>query len=68
MKVKQLKELLTDVDDEKIIVMASDPEGNSFSPLADFSIGTYKPENSYSGEFDGESNEKNNAICLWSIN
>lgn len=33
MKVKELKKLLENVNDERIVVMSKDGEGNGFSPL-----------------------------------
>jgi hypothetical protein len=35
MKVKQLKKLLEKCDDNDEVVMSTDEEGNSFSPLSD---------------------------------
>ena len=35
MKIKELKEAITDLDDEMEVVMSKDGEGNSYSPLAD---------------------------------
>lgn len=33
MKVKQLKELLKNIDDERIVILQKDGEGNGYSPL-----------------------------------
>ena len=38
MKVKELKQLLEGVDDERIVVLSRDPEGNGFSPLVSVEI------------------------------
>lgn len=40
MTVKELKELLThpDIKDDDLVVMSSDPEGNSYHPLDGYSI------------------------------
>lgn len=46
MKVKELKEILSKIDDETIVVISSDSEGNSYSPLS-----SYSPDYNYS---DGE--------------
>ncbi len=50
MKVKELKKLLNQFDDEDIVVMAKDSEGNSYSPLADIWDGKYKAECIWAGE------------------
>jgi hypothetical protein len=50
MNVKELKELLKDVDDNRIVVMSSDAEGNNYSPLYQMDDNsTYKAETTYSG-------------------
>lgn len=41
--VKELKEILNNVEDDAIVVLSSDEEGNSFSPLHN-SIGIYNYE------------------------
>ena len=83
MKVKELKELLTDLPDDYEVVIAGDGEGNNFSPLADIGAGLYEPDSTWSGEFnttryeggfdeDEEEvdipEEEFNAICLWHVN
>lgn len=51
MKVRELVEQLKGTNQEAIVIMSSDGEGNSFSPLADFgSVDTYKANTTYSGE------------------
>ena len=39
MKVKELKELLANYDDDLDVLVAADPEGNSFQPLG--ALGEY---------------------------
>lgn len=41
MKAKQLKEILAQCDDDDVIIIASDPEGNSFHQLGELSVGVY---------------------------
>jgi len=41
MKVKELKELLNQCDDEDIVILAKDGEGNEFSPLEELCTGKY---------------------------
>lgn len=79
MKVKDLKAILSTLDDEIEIVMAKDEEGNDYSPLAETSLGVYQPESTWSGEFFAYENMENEdyaqptenvvpAICLWPVN
>ncbi len=71
-----LSKLPLDSDDYEI-VLSSDGEGNSFSPLADFSIGLYVPDTTYSGEFYMEEEAKEclepddefkKCVVLWPTN
>jgi hypothetical protein len=50
MKVKELKELLNDYNDEDIVILQKDSEGNSYSPLDDAWEGKYKAETTWYGE------------------
>lgn len=51
MKVKQLKKLLEKIDDDRIVVLSKDGEGNGFSPLADLDDNsTYAADSTWSGE------------------
>jgi hypothetical protein len=49
--VKQLIKMLKKEDPNRLVVMASDSEGNSFTPLADISAGNYEETSEWSGEF-----------------
>ena len=50
MTVKELKELLKNVDDNRLVVLAKDEEGNGFSPLADINDNSnYEAEGSWWG-------------------
>lgn len=52
MKVGELIALLQDLPEDTVVVLSSDSEGNSYSPLSDdFSLGKYIPDSTYSGEF-----------------
>lgn len=56
--VGQLKALLASMPesfDDKIVVLASDPEGNSFDTLGEVAVGWYR--NEYEGQFEGRSPE-----------
>jgi hypothetical protein len=48
--VGELIEKLKQEDPKRIVVMAKDSEGNSYSPLASFWAGAYCAENTWSGE------------------
>jgi hypothetical protein len=56
MTKKELIELLIDIPDEFIVILASDGEGNGYSPLADYNMGLYIPDSAYSGEVITEGN------------
>lgn len=50
MKVKDLKELIKNLPDDMQIVMSSDGEGNSYSPLSGGDYNSvYVPESTWSG-------------------
>ena len=73
MTVKEIKEILADLPDNHEVVLSKDSEGNSFSPLANWSIGRYTPETTWRGEYDEnvEGEEKvfeENAVVLWPTN
>jgi len=48
--VKDLKEMLNGFNDNDIIVMSSDEEGNNYSPLSGIFEGSYQAESERSGE------------------
>lgn len=51
MKVKELIKMLENENQDAIVIMSSDGEGNSHSPFADFSnCDTYKADSTWSGE------------------
>lgn len=52
MTVKELRNALEGADDNLIVVMSKDGEGNSFSPLADADTesNVYVPDSTWSGE------------------
>ncbi|MCP6727326.1 MAG: hypothetical protein KJI69_04955 [Patescibacteria group bacterium] len=51
MKVKDLIKELQEVDPERMLIMSSDAEGNSHSPLYSISEGAYLADSTYSGEY-----------------
>jgi hypothetical protein len=73
MKIKKLKAILSAYPNDYEVIMSSDEEGNSFSPLADFGIGVYIPETTWSGEVMmgeemEEANMEANCMVLWPTN
>lgn len=76
--VKELKELLNEpgIEDDFIVVLAKDGEGNSFSPVSNseagcYTIGLYVPDTTYSGDFDADCMNGEfspNSIVLWPTN
>ncbi len=72
--VKQLKEVLAEYDDNLIVIMSKDAEGNHYSPIAaeaPAGDGLYEPDTTWSGDFcSGEDMEGQpaNALCLWPTN
>lgn len=78
MTVQDLIEILEQVDPTATVVLASDPEGNSYAPLEDYAIGAFDSKESvfvrdddiedYYVEHDDEEREEPNgthAIALW---
>lgn len=57
MTVAQLLKRLKGVDPKALIVMSSDGEGNSFSPLSEAADGLYLAESEWSGELWSPDNE-----------
>ena len=48
--VKELKKFLATIDDDRIVVLAEDAEGNGYSPLKGCWEGAYRADNTYSGD------------------
>lgn len=81
MKVSELKEILSSLPNDTQIVMSSDGEGNSYSPLSGYCVGHYVPENTWSGMFYEEDEFKSECeegycdldgsitvLCIWPNN
>ena len=49
MNVKELKELLKQFDDNDIVIMSKDSEGNRYSPLSSYEEASYEAESTWSG-------------------
>lgn len=50
MKVKELKNILNEFNDEDIVILQKDSEGNGYSPLSGYDEMTYVAENTWSGD------------------
>lgn len=52
MTVKELRDLLKDVDGDVLVIMSKDGEGNGYSPLADTNLGQYlyEADTTWSGD------------------
>ena len=50
MTVRELIELLQNENQDRIVIMAKDAEGNGYSPLRSAWTGSYRAESPYSGE------------------
>lgn len=75
MTVDQLIEKLKALPGNTLVVMSSDTEGNTFSPMCEISSGFYDRDTSWSGtfyEFNEEGNDEeiggDMAVCLWPSN
>lgn len=72
MTVKQLIEALKKENQDALVVMAKDSEGNSYSPLHQAADCAYRSTKPWNGEIvDGEPSEKDGtvaAVVLWPTN
>ena len=60
MLVSELKNILSTIPDEAVVVMSSDGEGNNFSPLSSYTHKDimYVPDSTWSGEIWSEEDER----------
>jgi len=78
MTVKQLREILENYKPTDLVILSSDGEGNSFSPLVDSTQGFYIPDTTWGGDFVDEDDVDEDddinlegasrAIVLWPTN
>ena len=73
--VGELRDLLEDEDDDAIVILSKDGEGNEYSPVvAEFTPCKYLSDNSWCGEIIGQENEDFDmadgvaALVLWPTN
>ena len=70
MKIKDLIKKLQEYDQDLMVVMSKDAEGNEFSPLSDVTTELYEADSKWSGKILSNKNEsyKPNCITLWPVN
>jgi hypothetical protein len=73
MTVRDLINRLREYPPDAIVVMSSDAEGNTFSPLDDeMAVGLYRPQTSWNGQFRATDDESTRddavgAVALWPL-
>lgn len=72
MTVKDLRDLLAQMPDDALVILAEDPEGNGYGPLESVVEGAYNPITTYSGDFWSAPTAPRmfpiNAVCLTPVN
>lgn len=71
--VGRLIKMLAGCEDDRVVVLARDPEGNGYSPLDELCEAFYRPENTYSGELVDEDEDvveptDKPCVVLWPTN
>lgn len=74
--VRELIETLQTLDQDQLVVLSKDAEGNNFSPLEDYSTGRYEATSTWSGEvYSQEDIEEGfgddglpTVVVLWPVN
>jgi hypothetical protein len=49
MNIKELKEIIKDMNDNDLVILSNDSEGNYFSLLCNIDLCIYKAESTYNG-------------------
>ena len=69
MKIKDVLDVLSKENPDALVILSRDGEGNSFSPLADWSRQGYSSSTPWSGVITGPEDESEGdeveCICLW---
>jgi hypothetical protein len=75
MTVRELIEVLQDLNPGAIVVLSKDAEGNGFSPLqgklTGVDVGHYEPRSTWAGDFESAPEALRAsapAVCLWPEN
>jgi hypothetical protein len=64
MTVKQLRDILLACDDDQLVIVSIDSEGNGYSVLSGISDGKWDPRYV---EFSTEAEDGQDAVCLWPL-
>jgi hypothetical protein len=68
MKVKELVEQLQNLPEECEVLLSRDGEGNSFSKLSDWSLGSIEEgAAAFNVEVDHDADDDYNAVVLWPV-
>ena len=63
MTVDELKEMLDDIEGDRIVIIAKDGEGNAHSPLSGGWEGYYLPDSTWSGDcYEDEGDLRDNEL------
>ena len=79
MTVKELRDALSNLPDDALVVLSQDSEGNRFGPLDEVLAGKYDFESEWAGKFfenevlndpifEQPSPDAVSAVCLWPVN
>lgn len=68
MTVQELIEYLSRYSNDATVILASDAEGNGFSPLSEASLEYYVANTTYSGELDEYGDDGDLSVVLWPVN
>jgi hypothetical protein len=75
MTVKELKATLEEYDDDDLVVLSRDSEGNGYSPLSQHGGAWYRPDTTWSGDLlDDDEDEPDtesgdvHTVVLWPRN
>lgn len=66
--VAQLIAFLQRCNQDAVIVMSKDAEGNTYSPLRTAGTTYYIAETTYSGEVDDDATDQLPVVSLWPVN
>jgi len=67
MLIKDLVKKLQEEDQDAIVIMSCDSEGNNFSPLSNLESSHYLAESTYSGDLSTDTKDQL-AIVLYPVN
>lgn len=77
MTVRELIKMLEILDQDSLVIISADAEGNDYSPMDDYSTGLYWANTTWSGDFHSDREELEEdeeepsgvkCVCLWPVN